>query len=282
MIRKGHNQAHVPTLRRISLNPRSSQYAGLVSAWLFTASGYQKTISDLKGINDATISGLGDWQETDNTIGTGTYFPSNPAGYIDCGDDASLRFTTGGLTLSCWIRLYQNDGSSGWPNIIAKGNGDLGGANHAYTMYVVAATHKLSCSINGGAVAFSVGSAFSDYQATLHLALTWLPSTRVALFINGLVAGSSTSSIPATLNNPAKNLTLCSGEGNGAGLGSYPFRGMMHEARVYNRALADDEVWQLYAPQTRWDLYRSPVRYISMGAPAAPTGRVFGPAAQTF
>ncbi len=34
------------------------------------------------------------------------------------------------------------------------------------------------------------------------------------------------------------------------------FDGLMADVRAYNRALSDREVYQLFAPETRWDLYR--------------------------
>jgi len=48
------------------------------------------------------------------------------------------------------------------------------------------------------------------------------------------------------------------------------------ELRVYDRALSDAEVWSLYDPQTRWDLYWQRRRTFFL--PAAATGGGFQPA----
>lgn len=54
------------------------------------------------------------------------------------------------------------------------------------------------------------------------------------------------------------------------------FYGEVADVRVYNRALSADEVWQLWAPETRWELYqpvRVPQAYVAGGAPPVATGR---------
>lgn len=49
--------------------------------------------------------------------------------------------------------------------------------------------------------------------------------------------------------------------------------GRMCDARIYNWAIPDDLVWQLYDPATRWDLYYPIGRKVwSFKAPAAPGG----------
>lgn len=43
------------------------------------------------------------------------------------------------------------------------------------------------------------------------------------------------------------------------------------DLRIYDRELTPDEVWQLYDPATRWDLYQVPRRFWTLkGPPAAP------------
>ena len=54
-----------------------------------------------------------------------------------------------------------------------------------------------------------------------------------------------------------------------AGSAASWFTGQIAEVRVYNRALTDNEVWELYAPQTRWDLYWQPSRRVYVQAPAS-------------
>ena len=40
------------------------------------------------------------------------------------------------------------------------------------------------------------------------------------------------------------------------------FYGLLSDVRIYNRALSAAEVWQQWAPQTRWELYRPLVRRV--------------------
>jgi hypothetical protein len=54
-----------------------------------------------------------------------------------------------------------------------------------------------------------------------------------------------------------------------------PTDGLLCDGRIYNRALSDAEVWSLYDPATRWDLYWVPGRRVFVDVAAAAT---FNPA----
>lgn len=282
MIRQGHRLVTVPMLRATRINHRSPQINGLISAYLYNAGSYlAPVLPDTMNQNPATINGTYLWQETDNELGSGIYTAGDSSGYTDCGNDASLQTVSGGLTICAWVRLYQNDGSSGYGGVICKG--DLNGAASAatYSMYIHA-SHLYYNDRSGSSTTDQLtGAATLDYQGTYHFAATWQPSVRASIFVNGIRDATTTTSVPATLNNPNYNVLIGAGQG-GANKAYYQFRGVIHEARIYNRALSEDEIWQLWNPPTRWDLYRSPIRFFGKAAPAAPTGRVFGPAVQTF
>ncbi len=50
------------------------------------------------------------------------------------------------------------------------------------------------------------------------------------------------------------------------------FDGLIWDARVYDRALSDAEVWALFDPSTRWELYYETGRVSYFVVPAAPVG----------
>ena len=68
---------------------------------------------------------------------------------------------------------------------------------------------------------------------------------------------------------------------------SYHAGGVIFDARIYNTSLTDQEVYQLYSPETRWDLYlpAAPPRFWSVPAAAPPAGAaipIFGNDDQLF
>jgi hypothetical protein len=61
----------------------------------------------------------------------------------------------------------------------------------------------------------------------------------------------------------------------GTSFGASPFamNGWGCDFRIYNRALTDAEVWELYQPSTRWDLYWQPQRsYVFLAAAGGGAG----------
>jgi len=72
-----------------------------------------------------------------------------------------------------------------------------------------------------------------------------------AVYLNGKDKHQSAITIAP---NPCTQLTVAA-KRNAGTTGTF-FDGRIVEARLYNRALTDEEVWDLYAPQTRWQLYR--------------------------
>jgi hypothetical protein len=74
----------------------------------------------------------------------------------------------------------------------------------------------------------------------------------VCLYVNGSLIGSYSYTSP--ISHSFSPLRL----GSHAGL--YCWDGSIGAVSVYNRALSAAEVWQLWDPATRWDLYRPLVR----------------------
>jgi hypothetical protein len=249
----------------------------LVSAWLYTPSRYQSSIRDLSGINNAAYTDTYSWQETDNELGSGIY-TAGVAGYGNAGNDASIQVASTGLTLSVWVRLYQSLSGAGFPGLIGKGDSDS--TTLGSYLFFLSAGPVLRFIIYSGSARVNnlTGATSLDFQSTYHLAATWNPSTRTSIFVNGIRDATTTTSVPATLDNPAYSLLLGTNQG-GATLNKYGFRGLLFEARVYSRALSEDEIYQLYNPTTRWDLYRSPQRFLGLGIAGS---RVQGPAGQIF
>ena len=72
-----------------------------------------------------------------------------------------------------------------------------------------------------------------------------------ALYIDGL---PSTTAAGEALGGPGSTINRIGYDGTYTGSTC-----QMSDVRIYNRALAPAEVWQLWAPRTRWQLYGVPV-----------------------
>lgn len=269
MLKKGHNLSYIPVVVG-GLNQRSPHFAGLAGVWLWNVSRYSEVIRDLKNHNHAipTSANYG-WQETDNELGTGIFQNGGQNCAWDCGNDPSLQITPEGLTVTFWGRLYQFMAGGNFPGLVGKGDSDST-TSGSYVMYLNS-SHLNFLDWSGGARAdILAGSTTLDLQTTYHFAATWQPGVRTSIYINGVLEATTTSSVPTTLDNPNYNLLLASNQGSGGDKNKYNFRGVVHEARVYHRALSPDEIFQLWNPLTRWDVYLSANRILGYGIGANP------------
>lgn len=82
---------------------------------------------------------------------------------------------------------------------------------------------------------------------------------------NAVVKGSATTAATGTSTTATTQLVIGSEDG-AARIGAY-----IYDVRLYNRFLSDADVWSLYDPRTRWDLYqvRSRRIYFDIAAAAA-------------
>lgn len=90
------------------------------------------------------------------------------------------------------------------------------------------------------------------------------PSYQQMIYSNGILVGARSNSI-GFIGNQFHYL----GRANWGGA----WKGKILDVRIYNRALSADEVWQLYDPATRWELYQ-PERRLWAGASSTPSATI--------
>jgi hypothetical protein len=100
---------------------------------------------------------------------------------------------------------------------------------------------------------------------------TWDGAT-VSVYVNGVLDGSAVlagTAVYATTYPPNIGYRLANTDYD-------PFAGTIGPVLWWRRALSADEVWQLWAPETRWSLFAQPqVRLGMAAAPPPATGRSF-------
>jgi chitodextrinase len=198
---------------------RSWAQAGLVAAYGFNE-GSGTTVTDVSGNNNTgTISGA--TRTAAGKFGGALVFDGTSA-WVTVPDSASLRLTTG-MTLEAWVN--PSAVTSVWRDVIYKGNDSY---------YLEATSTNGGRPGAGGTFGTAFGTAALAENTWTHLAVTYDRVT-LRLYVNGLQVSSvaRTASI-ATSTNP---LQL----GGDNIYGQY-FQGRIDEVRVYNRALAPEEI----------------------------------------
>lgn len=163
------------------------------------------------------------------------------------------------ITLSMWLR------TTSMTQAYAKGI--TKGQDSAYTLQANHNSTGPSCRI----WATGVGEATSGALSTVtngvpHLLTGTYDGANARIYIDGKQAGiaACTGSIRTT----SESLTIGREPPGFAGAG---LDGTAWDFRLYNRALTADEVWQLYDPATRFELWaRSPLQVARLMTPVPP------------
>ena len=211
--------------------------SGLVA--YYTMDELSGNLTDQSGNgNTGTATGT---TSVDGVVGRGKGRSFNGSSdYIELGTPASLQLT-GAITVTAWVKWdaaatandrvvskYASTPDFGWElRIDDNPNGQLG--------FMVSGT--------GTDTFLAEQSAVFTKSQWIHIAGTYVPSTSVNIYRDGLLISTNTTSIPATQYNQSATPVRIGRKGdNTAGLF---FFGLMDDVRIYNRALSATEINQL-------------------------------------
>lgn len=206
------------------------QDANIVSYYRMEGNG-----NDDLGTNNGTASNV-----TFNTS-NGKYVQgggfNGTSSVVTVADSASLKIT-GNLTICGWINLTSTAGTQ---MIFEKGNSD----SIANQDYVLA--------ISGGVVVGVVSNGTTNKEADgatslstgtwYHVALVFVPSTSVTVYLNGKQDGQNTTSIIASI----QSTTHAAAIGRDGSASSRWFSGAIDDLAIFSRALSQAELLQLIA-----------------------------------
>lgn len=188
------------------------------------------------------------------------------ASYLEVPDDNAYDLT-GAFTVSAWLIFKE---PSAWTNsrhvlskYLSAGNQRSWGLGIEATRQVVWNVFPEGTTTNSVEL---IGTATLSVETLYHIVGRLIPSAAMAVFVNGAKDNEVTSSIPAGPFVGTAPVRL------GSAVNAREVRsiyGSIIDARIYNRALSDADIWQLYDPKTRWDLYAVPQRRSWVDAPAA-------------
>lgn len=219
------------------LNRKHPLNRGLVGEWsVIPGLAGGKFLYDIVGRNHGTLINGPTWS-SGRPGGFGSLNLASASNqHVNCGTSAELDIT-GSMTLGLWAKAV--DWTLGDQQLIAKDK-DTGG--RAYTFDISGTTLRFY--INGGGTSiatYDISTALTDgrwhwlvgrFDAGIHL----------ALFIDGVMVSFDPgveSSIPVATAN------LLLGRREYAGFEN-PFNGSIDGAFIYNRALSDREIFNLY------------------------------------
>jgi hypothetical protein len=179
--------------------------------------------------NHGTVSGATLTTNRFSSPNSAFYF-SGKGGHISVPDSPTLGGTNG-LSLTAWITV--EPGGMEQPRILHKHVFDLGLSDRSGTPQVFFNISRLE-----DGVATVKTSPISSNQ-WVFLAGTYDRQT-LRLYTNGVLAAQTNTSIPIELSD------LPIGIGRNLESNSDWFKGCMDDVRIYNRALSEAEVRQLY------------------------------------
>lgn len=121
--------------------------------------------------------------------------------------------------------------------------GDDGGANIRITGNIA------------GAFTGTLASAARPATGTLFSAVGVFADGRQDIYINGVAGSGSTMAWSSIAYDATAPVVV----GNDRAVSGRTSNCHIYDVRIYSRALSAAEVWALYAPSTRWELYGVPV-----------------------
>lgn len=191
------------------------------------------------GINGTLTNG-----PTFNTGNGGSIVFDGVNDFVDCGNN-SITKPSGNMTLSYWFRgVGVNVGDATGIGTLGTDRGFVLGPDNGNVVYFMIPASSTTLII-------SSFSTTINSQIWYNIVGTYLPSTYIKLFLNGVEVASNTNSIPSSLyTGNALSLKI----GN-RGDNTRFFSGNISQVSIYNRALSATEVLQNYnATKTRFGL----------------------------
>lgn len=168
---------------------------------------------------------------------------------LDTGLPGALDGLTS-LTIAYWVTRVVFSGSHSW-----WGQGDGSTSCFCETNGSVCGPYW-----RGGSDLRGAFTEVAQVGVTQHLAWT-ANSTSTKYYRNGVLQQTSANGC-GTITAATTYGLYIGGQFSGTGGGQLTTEGRWGDFRVYNRALSDAEIYALYAPHSRWDLYDTSVDYV--------------------
>lgn len=194
--------------------------------------------SDISGnANTGTLTGLS--FSTDSKPGrdsTGVDFAGND--YISIADHASLK-PTAGLTITAWIKGDSWGTGSNVNTILRKGT------DNPNNYQLAIASSRIEFGLDGNDDSGIKGNTTLQTGTWYHVAATW-DGSNARVYLNGVLDMGSPTARSGTIGTDTRPLYI-----GGRASADY-FDGMIDDVRIYNYALSDAEIRNVYGLLGYW------------------------------
>ena len=186
--------------------------------------------------NNGTLSGV--------TFASGdirTFAQFSATSYINVPDNSTFDFSSAsGVTIATWVKREQD--AAGY--ILIK-MGTSGSSDDEYSLSLDAAGY-IQGAFNSPTTYKVVTSKSSiALNNWTHIALRWNQSdSKIAIYINGILDTIATSTV-TSIQNTSQPFRIGKPQHNANSL-----IGSIDDIKIYNRALSDQEIYQLFNPST--------------------------------
>lgn len=251
---------------------RDSAQAGELAAWCpFQPAGTSYATELAQGVPGEFIGA--NWASDSEGIIGGLFGGGTTGSYVGVRNNEAQN-PTAAITVAAWVKVA--GGTNAFRTVISKPSG--AGWSNPFARYCLRLEGTGTTFLDNGICFFvetgaALGNIVGGNTPVLpsshlrHLVGTY-DGVTLKTYLDGRLDGTKslvTSITPSTqpLAIGTRNVTSVDESWNG----------QIFDARVYGRALSETEVWQLFDPKTRWDLYQ-PLRQRAFSFPLVP--------AQTF
>jgi hypothetical protein len=252
----GSGLSRKPT--EFSINRDSAQAQGLVAWWPFSQ-GKLAAESSMSNKNNgvltngcsvvASVGGLNgvcsQYDGGDDFVELGSIADGNP-----------LMLNGSALTISAWVN--KTSGGDIYQRIVDKSS--AGNGTNGYGMWIHA--QRIGYSVSGNSTRTDSSTSLPSYSVWHHVVGAADASGNINIYVNAILeadtyygGGSAAAPPDATANMRIGSWNHSTGREWG---------GSLDDVRIYNRQLTASEVWNLFDPTSRFDLYWTRHRVYSL------------------
>ena len=156
------------------------------------------------------------------------------------------------LTVSAWVYTSTLDGGAYNMRYVVANEGI---SNSGWYLRLHTDIDKLRWIVYSGAERTATSNTVLSANRWYHVACVYDiavgADSQVRLYINGVLDAEGTGSGAAIADSNVQVAV-----GSSPSYTDRPWAGGIRDVRIYGRALSAGEIWQLWAPQTRYDLFR--------------------------
>ena len=222
----------------VGMSEADMVYDGLISLWTFDEGDIDgQIVMDVAGNNNGTM--IGQPEIVDGWIGDALQFDGETSG-VNCGADESLNMGKEDFTLDAWFNAGTQ--TSSWPCLFRKGNALCDGCPPGYAIYWAGNIWNFALD-NSNQLndrdRVSVGSGPYMDEKWHHIAAT-RDESEIRLYLDGVLVASAPSNDRNV--NVGTELYLSF---------DTSFNGAIDEAKIYNRALSEEEIQRNFKATSR-------------------------------